>query len=572
MKKLKAGPILLGYENGFLRRLSYGEHEVLRMIYFALRDHNWITINSTIREERIREGNDHFQVTYVRDEIFGESTVMTWDVRIEGKSDGTVVFAIAGEMLTDFSRNRAGFCVLHPLSVAGTECVLHHEDDSRSVMRFPEEIAPDDPFTHIKSMEWTISGTAFQLDFEGDLFETEDQRNWGDASFKTFCTPLDVPFPVTLTRGQKISQRIVFRPRQPLASLPAPSGPVVLRPLDLPRIVPALGLAASTQQAVPPTSVVSQLRAGRFNHYRADVAPSDETWVRTFSNACEEAASLGYPLEIALHLSDNEDEEIEAFLMLCQQNRVRPRRVLVLSQGALVTKPRALDAIQRLRNGLRNARIGAGTDFNFTEINRNRFDGRCADFISFSFSPQEHASDDLTLLENTETPAHMVRSAKTIFGPDVPVHISPVVLKRRYNPYAKDPADWPIALKDQVDPRLGGNFGAVWTFAALCSFIRGGASAITLFQTWGDLGIISADGQTRPVFETLKAFAAFQGKGAIIMESTDPLAVQGVLLDGKVLAMANLSQEEKSVSWENKTLRLEPRSVRYEKLDRSEHA
>ena len=31
----------------------------------------------------------------------------------------------------------------------------------------------------------------------GDVFEMEDQRNWTDASFKTYCTPLRQPFPAT---------------------------------------------------------------------------------------------------------------------------------------------------------------------------------------------------------------------------------------------------------------------------------------------------------------------------------------------------------------------------------------
>jgi len=41
---------------------------------------------------------------------------------------------------------------------------------------------------------WTIS-------FEGDVFETEDQRNWTDASFKTYCPPLRLPYPRPFEAG-----------------------------------------------------------------------------------------------------------------------------------------------------------------------------------------------------------------------------------------------------------------------------------------------------------------------------------------------------------------------------------
>jgi hypothetical protein len=569
MRQLQAGPFSLIYDSGSIRRITYGKHEILRMIYFALRDHNWNTVDAVIRDEQITEKEEGFSVLYRRLEVAGPDVVMTWRVSIEGHRDGTIVFGIDGEVHKEFKRNRAGFCILHPPGVAGTECTILHGDGSRSVIKFPEHIAPDDPFKHIKEMVWSIGGYSFALAFEGDLFETEDQRNWGDASYKTFCTPLDRPFPVTLQPGEKITQRIHFRPRVSLPALVRSDEPVTLMPTSLPRVVPALGLAASTESGEMSEAVVAQLRTARFNHYRIEVTPSSDTWVRQMSQDCENAARLGMPLEVALHLSENEDEEIEAFLLLCEQNGVRPQRVVVLSKGALVTRENALDGIQRLRNGLRNARIGAGTDYNFTEINRNRFDARRADFISFSFSPQEHASDDLTLLENAETPSYMIASARHAFGREIPVQVSPVVLKRRFNPYAGDPIDWDVPRDRQIDDRLATDFAACWTFATLCSLIRGGASSITLFQTWGELGIISPEGELRPVFHTLKRFAQYQGRGVTILESSDPLAVQAIVLDEKTLGVVNLSDARKTIVWQGKSFLLEPRSERYEALDRS---
>lgn len=569
MRKLKAGALSLGYDNGFIRRISYGGTEVLRMIYFALRDHNWNTIAGEIYNEQIEANDDSFLVTYSRREIVGGVTVMIWDAEISGFPDGTVAFRIRGKMETDFKRNRAGFCVLHPLAVAGTECVIFHGDGSQSKNTFPTHIAPEDPFLNVRAMEWKGAGRPFRVEFDGDLFETEDQRNWGDASFKTFCTPLSKPFPVLLNRGETIEQHVTFRPPA-LDVLSEPTGRVSLREADLHRVVPALGVAASTEREPMPSEVAAQLKECRFNHYRVEVTPSHETWVRDFSNACEEAVRLRIPLEVALHLSDREDEEIEAFLLLCQQNEIRPARVLVLALNALVTQPGALDGIERLKNGLRNARVGAGTDYNFTEINRNRFDGGRADFISYSFSPQEHASDDITLLENTATPEDMVKSTQAIFG--LPVHVSPVVLKRRFNPYANDPSDWVLSREEQLDARLGKGFAAQWTFAALCSLIRGGASAITLFQSWGDLGIVAANGTPKPVFDTLKQFAAFQGKPARILDSSDPLAVQAVVLDNRVFGVVNLSDEEKIVEWEGKEIKLTPQSQHFEVLERPQQA
>ncbi len=45
---------------------------------------------------------------------------------------------------------------------------------------------------------------------EGDAFETEDQRNWSDASYKTYVRPLSKPRPYMMAKGTTDSQRITI--------------------------------------------------------------------------------------------------------------------------------------------------------------------------------------------------------------------------------------------------------------------------------------------------------------------------------------------------------------------------
>ena len=42
---------------------------------------------------------------------------------------------------------------------------------------------------------------------EGDTFEMEDQRNWTDASYKTYVRPLALPWPYTLAGGASSIRR-----------------------------------------------------------------------------------------------------------------------------------------------------------------------------------------------------------------------------------------------------------------------------------------------------------------------------------------------------------------------------
>ena len=59
-----AGPLQCGYDNGFLRRIAYGNNEVLRMIYFAVRDHNWNTMSASIENENVSATGEGVEITY----------------------------------------------------------------------------------------------------------------------------------------------------------------------------------------------------------------------------------------------------------------------------------------------------------------------------------------------------------------------------------------------------------------------------------------------------------------------------------------------------------------------------
>ncbi len=82
---------------------------------------------------------------------------------------------------------------------------LHIRTTVQLLSRFPEEISPHQPFRDIRAMHWKITDSMeAHLYFEGDVFETEDQRNWTDASYKTYSTPLDQPYPAKVSKRYRI--------------------------------------------------------------------------------------------------------------------------------------------------------------------------------------------------------------------------------------------------------------------------------------------------------------------------------------------------------------------------------
>lgn len=115
-----------------------------------------------------------------------------------------------GEALTSFMKNRIGICVLHPVKECADRPVeLRQPEGTKYAGSFPELISPHQPFKNIATMKWELEGgTEANLAFSGDIFEAEDHRNWTDCSYKIYGTPLELPFPVAVSKGEKLYQQV----------------------------------------------------------------------------------------------------------------------------------------------------------------------------------------------------------------------------------------------------------------------------------------------------------------------------------------------------------------------------
>ena len=67
--RLKAGPLDLIYECGGLRYITFGDREVVRGIYCAVRDQNWATVLPQLHDERIEARDDSFQINFGVDHV-----------------------------------------------------------------------------------------------------------------------------------------------------------------------------------------------------------------------------------------------------------------------------------------------------------------------------------------------------------------------------------------------------------------------------------------------------------------------------------------------------------------------
>jgi hypothetical protein len=535
---VQAGPLSAQFEGGVLRYIKLGGVEVLRQIYSAVRDHNWGTVPGVLSSLTLNQQPDRFEITFDCAHQQGE-VHFVWRGAITGHADGTLRYHMAGEALSAFRRNRVGFCVLHPMQCAGAACRVLHTDGTQTEAHFPVEIAPHQPFFDIRAVQHEYAPNGWvEVRMEGDTFEMEDQRNWIDASFKTYCTPLALPFPVTVPVGTRIEQTITLTPltTPPPAAAPA-DAPLTLRPTLTERILPLIGLGAASHDEPLSPRQIERLKALRLAHLRVDVRFDQPDWRDRLTRRAQEAASIGAALEVALHLSDPAEEQLAAVAQLALPAHVA--RWLIFRVGEKSTREPWL-ALARQRLGA-DAALVTGTDAFFTELNRERPPHHAADGVVYSLNPQVHAFDDASLVETLAVHATTLATARSFCG-GKPIFVGPVTFKMRWNPNATapEPPPAPDELPRQADPRQMSLFGAGWALGSLKYLALGGAAGTTHFETTGYLGIMATEAGSRlpdqfpdvaggvyPMYHLFADLAEFTGAQVIDLHSSDPLRVDG---------------------------------------------
>lgn len=206
----KAGHTTGMYESGRIRYIKWKGKEVLRNIYPALRDEQWNTIPFVIRNEKLNISADAFEISY--DAKFNHGDI-SYEAGFQIKgADDKLIFQMRGKALSMFNSKRIGICVLHPVNpCAGQPVDIIRPDKSVNTSQFPVLINSTQPFTDISGMHWvTTGGVKIELNFEGGDFETEDQRNWTDDSYKTYSGPQYKTPMLKLNAGDTMHQKVTL--------------------------------------------------------------------------------------------------------------------------------------------------------------------------------------------------------------------------------------------------------------------------------------------------------------------------------------------------------------------------
>ncbi|HEX5251511.1 MAG TPA: hypothetical protein VFW14_17745, partial [Gaiellales bacterium] len=213
--QLRAGPLTADVDGGDIRGIAVHGVEVVQRVYVTVRDDEWRTAVTVVRGTAAESGRGSFSVDIEGESVLTGRPVAVWRLRAAAMAAGALEADLEWRATDGFRCNRIGLCVHHPTArwagadwstrLAGADAAGRLD-----ALVMPQPVIAGEhrpavgPFATLRleaDGAWT---TLSSLDVP---FELEDQRNWGDASYKSYSSPIP-PEPRVVTAGETGRARI----------------------------------------------------------------------------------------------------------------------------------------------------------------------------------------------------------------------------------------------------------------------------------------------------------------------------------------------------------------------------
>jgi hypothetical protein len=407
------------YWNGF---------EFLRRIFVTVRDRNWREISPHQWECSVDEAQSTIEVS-ARHTSEGIDFAWTGQLRVD-PTGCDLSFEFQGQALTTMEVCRLGLVVLHPVHTLTDATVTARSAASANSIVIDRQIAPQpvtngvpraitEPF-HSLAINHAGFGR-LALEFHGELFELEDQRNWGDASFKSYCTPLRRGFPRKVENGSRISHRVdahfapstVVQPQRNQETGLWNSRGCLERALRIGRVV-----ATASESVEHP----DWMRG--WDHLRVDFDETTETALEGLLQQLPQGTTLHLvsaveqnspPSKAIIEFLQAHSDRVSAILLKASESPLPTAKAVAQVRAVLRETPAASIPLLASPNGY------------FVEFNRGQVFDLDVDGIAFPLSPTVHGQDAQTILENASVVRDMVATARRVSGKSQ-IHLSPIAL------------------------------------------------------------------------------------------------------------------------------------------------
>ncbi|MCZ4312980.1 hypothetical protein O4H66_06140 [Comamonadaceae bacterium G21597-S1] len=511
---LQAGPLSCRLEDGGLRAICWHGEEVVRAIAYLFRDEDWGTVPAAIRHRTTAQPAAGFALAFDLAWTLPHGRLRA-QARIDGHADGVLTFKVDATADAPLSTNRCGFVVLHAAGVAGCALRVEHTDGTVEDTCFPQRISPSQVAFGIRRLTHVApSGLEVDCRVQAELphdpqgrFEMEDQRNWSDASFKTYVASLLDPWPYTLPAGRTLAQQVTVTVRRGDAR---PPGGHAAAATDAP-----VQVGAPTGVRMPPIGLGVPLDAADItDRERAAVLALRPAWLQAeievgedlaaqrqlqaivrLARACGAAVQLDVvcpPHPGAQVLAANLAQHCRAVNFVPRAVRACPAVYLKSYQpDAQWPQSASLESYAHaFAQAFPGSRIGGGMLTYFTELNRKRQSAEHIAFIGHSTCPLVHAADDRSVMQTLESLPHIARSVRAIW-PGQGYRLGPITLGMRRNPYGQstvaNPRHERLAMATD-DPRHHGAFAAAWLAGYATAVVAEDLELLTLNHSHGVQG------------------------------------------------------------------------------------
>ena len=376
LRVLHAGSARVLLDGIDLRYVCIGRTELVRRIYVAVRDRNWNTVPGEVSELEVEEGDESFELRFsVRHRA--HDLDFAWRGSVNGDATGRIAYSLDGMAGRDLQYNRIGICVHHPWRETAGAPFRARTPEGNIEGAFPDLIGPqlvEDGliralFPAFDRLQVELpAGGSLELEFEGDLWETEDHRNWTDANFKTYSTPLALGFPHDLGSGESLRQRVTVTPHAVVGTAGG-AGPVRLV-IGAPTgtRVPAVGLGSDSDGHELTEREAELVRALAPAHVRVELRLDSDDWERALRRAQDTAPKVGAHLLVSLHLRPEHAARLPAVARALAEGPEVDDLLVILLGGRTgtveeTTPPELVDLVRReLGDSLPRTAIGGGTE------------------------------------------------------------------------------------------------------------------------------------------------------------------------------------------------------------------
>ena len=518
--------------------ICFDETPLLRAIRPVVRDHDWNTVPASVLVQRVESTSLRWEAE-ISLRFAGPGIEYSGDLAIEVAAD-LLTISFTGTAETSFRRNRIGLVVLHLASEAGNDVVRIASDGSTEQGRWPELISAHQPFRDVHGFRWQRDLVKAELHLDGDVFETEDQRNWTDASFKTYSTPLDLPFPVRVQPGDQLRQEVrltAARSARPAAWAPYERPePVVITS----RVVGSVPGIATSAGGDDHRADLSEIGLNGLDSLVVELTGAADSWSERLERAAADAALISAALDVRIVTSAPEEVAV-----ILEHHLVRSaRRLAVFDPQTHVTTPALWAALKTAAESTGFAgSLLAGARSHFTELNR-QFDQLPIDAtgLTFSITPQMHAFEVPHIVDSLAGQRSVLESSRALAG-ERPLHIGPITLRQRFNAVATS-ADAPAS---PPDPLQATPFAAAWTLGSVSALTGPGVATLCYYQLAGPGGLIDDASRLLPVGELLTWLVTARGRPVLQADTPSGIVAYAVAGQDTDVLIANLTERPRTI-------------------------